>query len=170
MKLTAESLTPPKWAQVNEKSSFSDVTGCEYGIAVVQFTSGDVEFSAACNLAGELEAVNKVTLNTEKGLGCAVVYPVYDILKDGTRRHVHDFPTRDEAREAANNRDQWVVKSNLDLCWEELGNVPIDPDSEEIEQPFLHFDTGTGRYVIWHWIEEHFNVSIGEYLANRSTK
>lgn len=47
--------------------------------------------------------------------------------------------------------------------WALLGDIPIDED-EAIEQDFMHFPAGTGKYVIWHYIEENFDCSIAEDL------
>ena len=47
--------------------------------------------------------------------------------------------------------------------WEKFGDIPID-DNDCILTPFLHFDTGTNRFDIWHWFEDKFNVTLGELL------
>lgn len=52
--------------------------------------------------------------------------------------------------------------------WEELGDIPID-ENENIELPFLHFSVGTYRYEIWHWFEEHFDLSVVEDLMIKET-
>lgn len=44
-------------------------------------------------------------------------------------------------------------------AWELLGNIAIN-DNDEIEEAFLHFEKGTDRFDIWHWIEESFDVFI----------
>ena len=51
----------------------------------------------------------------------------------------------------------------FDEMWEILTDIPIDED-ECIEEPFLHFETGTDRYDIWHWIEDTYDVVIGKLL------
>ena len=47
--------------------------------------------------------------------------------------------------------------------WEELGNIPINNNSE-IEERFLHFDIGTFNEDIWHWFEDEFDLSIVDDL------
>lgn len=41
----------------------------------------------------------------------------------------------------------------LEGLWEEFGDVPMNPDTERIEEAFLGFPTGTGREEIWHWFD-----------------
>lgn len=48
--------------------------------------------------------------------------------------------------------------------WEEFGEVPMNPETEEIEEPWKHFVFGTHREEIWHWFEENFNISVAEDL------
>ena len=50
--------------------------------------------------------------------------------------------------------------------WCRLENVPIDPDTEEIEEDWNCFLKGTFREDICHWFEENFKVSIAEDLMN----
>jgi len=48
--------------------------------------------------------------------------------------------------------------------WNEFGDVPMDPKTEEIEERWLCFGEGTHREDIWHWFEETFDVSVAEDL------
>jgi hypothetical protein len=49
-----------------------------------------------------------------------------------------------------------------------LTSVCID-DNEEIDEDFkigdTTFETGTDIHEVWHYIEEHFNIAIGEYIG-----
>jgi len=49
--------------------------------------------------------------------------------------------------------------------WKVLSDIPTN-ENEEIELPFLHFETGTDKYTIWHWFEEKFNISVAKDLMN----
>lgn len=44
--------------------------------------------------------------------------------------------------------------------WAALGDIPMNPDTERLEEHFLGFPAGTSRYDIWTWFEETFNVSV----------
>jgi len=48
--------------------------------------------------------------------------------------------------------------------WAEFGDVPMNPETECIEMPWLLFPAGTHREEIWHWFEEAFGVSVAEDL------
>lgn len=47
--------------------------------------------------------------------------------------------------------------------WEGLTDIPADEDGC-IETPFLHFEIGTDCHDIWHWIEDTYDVTLGEIL------
>lgn len=58
---------------------------------------------------------------------------------------------------------EWKQVYVKDL-WEEFGEVPMNPETEEIEEPWKHFLPGTHREKIWHWFEEQFDISVAEDL------
>lgn len=43
--------------------------------------------------------------------------------------------------------------AELEQLWEDFGDIPMNPETEEMEQPFLHFPIGTQREDIWHWFD-----------------
>lgn len=47
--------------------------------------------------------------------------------------------------------------------WADLGDTPTTADGD-LEIPFLNYPAGTDTHDIWHDIEEHFDMSIGDYL------
>lgn len=52
----------------------------------------------------------------------------------------------------------------VENLWQEFGAVPMNPETEETEEPWKHFPPGTCREEIWHWFEEKFNISVGKDL------
>lgn len=48
--------------------------------------------------------------------------------------------------------------------WVEFGEIPMNPETECIEEEWHGFPAGTFREDIWHWFEEKFNVSVAEDL------
>lgn len=57
------------------------------------------------------------------------------------------------------------VRSYTDLglakaLWSRFGDIPMDPDTEEIEEEWNGFEKYTFREDIWHWFEDTFNVSV----------
>ena len=48
--------------------------------------------------------------------------------------------------------------------WREFGDIPMNPDTECIEEEWSDFSIGTHREEIWHWFEETFNISVAKDL------
>ena len=42
----------------------------------------------------------------------------------------------------------------IEMLWEDFSDIPMDCETEQIEQGFLHFPAGTPREDIWHWFDE----------------
>lgn len=55
--------------------------------------------------------------------------------------------------------EEWVRK-----LWNTLEDIPIDPDTECIEEAWEHFQAGRHREEIWHWFEDTFELSVAEDL------
>jgi hypothetical protein len=47
--------------------------------------------------------------------------------------------------------------------WSKLGDIPVN-DEDEIDEDFLHFETGTDKFDVWHWFEDEFVLSVAEDL------
>ena len=54
--------------------------------------------------------------------------------------------------------------AELEELWAELEDVPMDPDTECIEAPFLHFPAGTHREDIWHWFDDRHSEGVSHLL------
>ena len=50
----------------------------------------------------------------------------------------------------------------IEQLWQSFGNTPIT-DSDETDAPFLHFETGTDKFEIWHWFDANHTMGV-EYL------
>ena len=48
--------------------------------------------------------------------------------------------------------------------WNEFGDVPMNPKTEEIEQEWNGFKAGTHREEIWHWFEEYFDIRVADLM------
>ena len=64
----------------------------------------------------------------------------------------------------------------LELLWKQFEDVPMNPETEKIEAPFLHlpmndedylvyFDIGTPREDIWHWFDERHSKGVAYLLC-----
>lgn len=52
----------------------------------------------------------------------------------------------------------------LEDLWTEFGDVPMNPETECMEQPFLGFPAGTHREDIWHWFDERHSKGVAYLL------
>lgn len=54
----------------------------------------------------------------------------------------------------------------LEDLWEKYGDIPMNPETECIEESFLDFPAGTSRYDILHWFDERYRDGV-YYLMYR---
>ena len=54
----------------------------------------------------------------------------------------------------------------LEELWSRFGDVPMNPETECIEEPFLGFPAGTNREEIWHWFDQRHSKGVA-YLLYR---
>lgn len=52
----------------------------------------------------------------------------------------------------------------LEQWWEVLADIPINPDTEQTEEQFLHFPVGTDREEIWHWFDKRHSNGVAYLL------
>lgn len=52
----------------------------------------------------------------------------------------------------------------LEDLWAEFGDVPMNPETECMEQSFLGFPAGTHREDIWHWFDERHSKGVAYLL------
>lgn len=55
----------------------------------------------------------------------------------------------------------------IEMLWEQLTDVPLNPETECIEQPFWKFPVGTTRDTIWHWFDEQHSKGVAYLLYDR---
>lgn len=64
-----------------------------------------------------------------------------------------------EEIETLRERDQM-----LEDLWREFADVPMDPDTERMEEQFLDFPAGTSREEIWHWFDVRHSKGVAYLL------
>ena len=52
----------------------------------------------------------------------------------------------------------------LENLWEQLADIPIDPETECIEEPFLGWGVGISREEIWHWFDARHSKGVAYLL------
>lgn len=48
----------------------------------------------------------------------------------------------------------------IEQLWEIFTDIPMNPATECMEAPFLHFDAATPREEIWHWFDRRHSKGI----------
>lgn len=57
----------------------------------------------------------------------------------------------------------------LEVLWDEFGDIPMDPETEEMEDIFLSFPAGTPRMDIWRWFDERYSKGVAALLYGDGT-
>jgi predicted RNA-binding Zn-ribbon protein involved in translation (DUF1610 family) len=81
-----------------------------------------------------------------------IPYNVYSLL----------FDSLDEI-EPLCDRDEY-----LEGLWMEFEDVPMDPETERIEKPFLRWKVGTSRDEIWQWFDQRHSKGVHYLLYGNS--
>lgn len=50
--------------------------------------------------------------------------------------------------------------TELEELWEQFGDVPMDLDTECIEESFLDFPAGTNREDVWRWFDQRHSKGV----------
>jgi hypothetical protein len=50
--------------------------------------------------------------------------------------------------------------AQLEELWSIFGDIPMDPDTERIEEDFLVFPAGTHREEVWHWFDKRYSKGV----------
>lgn len=85
---------------------------------------------------------------------------------------VMDGKLHDGMRIAIQNPDTDVVKeyttydSLLEDLWKTLTDVPMNPDTEDMEEDWFIFPKGTNREDIWDWFDEQHPKGVGWMMEN----
>ena len=67
--------------------------------------------------------------------------------------------------ESLQDRDE-----DLRKLWVQFGGVPIDPETDTLEDRFSHWETGVSREEIWHWFDQRHSKGIIYLLYNTSAE
>lgn len=86
---------------------------------------------------------------------------------------IHDTMVREAIAEVVDivKKKKNSLSSNTSMnfirnLWEEFGNIPMDPETENLEEGWLLFPKGTHRETIWDWFEEKFDISVAKDLMH----
>lgn len=100
-----------------------------------------------------------------------IVNEVFDVLKNfrrsdetfgGEYAYCEAYLTE---RWSASNMDTLQTRdAKLERLWAEFGDVPMNPETEEIEAQFLCFPAGTNREEVWEWFDERYSRGVAKLL------
>lgn len=96
---------------------------------------------AASNLLDEMHRNNRID------------YAEYSLLWDALNE-IESLSERDAA---------------LEDMWRDFGDVPMSPETERMEQPFMRWPANTPREDIWHWFDERHSEGVAYLLYGRKT-
>lgn len=55
----------------------------------------------------------------------------------------------------------------LENLWDYFSDIPMNPETECIEEAFIDFPVGTHREEIWHWFDERHSKGVFYLLYQR---
>lgn len=53
----------------------------------------------------------------------------------------------------------------VEELWDNLADVPIAPETEELDEPYYIWPKGTDKEDIWHWFDEHHSKGVAYLLG-----
>lgn len=57
----------------------------------------------------------------------------------------------------------------LEELWAAFADVPMDPETEQMEAPFFIWEAGTPREEIWRWFDERYSKGVAHLLYGDGT-
>lgn len=48
----------------------------------------------------------------------------------------------------------------LEELWDKFADTPMNPETDCIEEPFMHWDIGTHKEEIWHWFDKQHSKGV----------
>jgi len=61
-------------------------------------------------------------------------------------------------------KNKKLIETEIKKLWLDFGDVPMNPETEELKYPWHIFPAGTHRYDVWHWFEGTYNISVVDLL------
>lgn len=97
--------------------------------------------------------VKRQAIDTMNELHSTIPYSDYCTVMDGLQ-DIETLRDRDE---------------ELEELWAQFGDIPMNPETECIEEKFMGWEPGTSREEIWHWFDERHSKGVA-YLLYRGTE
>lgn len=133
---------------------------------------GDDWFYFGCLKAEELDPDEYVESMPEDDVVGLVFNTLEEFREDGAFDDEYAYyEAYLTERWSASNMDTLQTRdAKLEQLWGEFTDVPMNPETEEMEEPFLHFPVGTNREEIWHWFDERHSKGVAYLLYGTEPK
>lgn len=133
---------------------------------------GDDWFYFGCLKAEELDPDEYVESMPEDDVVGLVFNTLEEFREDGAFDDEYAYyEAYLTERWSASNMDTLQTRdAKLEQLWGEFADVPMNPGTEEMEEPFLHFPVGTNREEIWHWFDERHSKGVVYLLYGTEPK
>lgn len=56
------------------------------------------------------------------------------------------------------------TQEEIRALWDELGDIPMNPETEKLEETFFLFEKGTDKLDIWMWFDDHYDYGVYSLL------
>lgn len=53
----------------------------------------------------------------------------------------------------------------VEELWDNLADIPINPETEELDEPYYIWPKGTDKEDIWHWFDEYHSKGVAYLLG-----
>lgn len=93
-------------------------------------------------------------------------YPNLLFARDG---EIFSLNGLNYSEEFLDDEDTVYTDEQLEEFWSRFGDVPMDPETERMEDDFLSFPQGTHREEIWHWFDKRHSRGVA-FLLYGETK
>lgn len=177
-------------SQIDEHAVLkSEFPACDF--AIIDSDDSDNINDAARNASGwygikafdaGFDSVNLCLIADYYGGGCAELCQIFDGMENAAEEIEKTILNTLTYQEAANADTMLLVDFDnpanclskiltiheqdklLEKLWESFADIPMNPDTEEMEEPFLYFPAGTHREEIWHWFDERYSSGVYSLL------
>lgn len=127
---------------------------------------GEDWFYFGCLKAEELDPDEYITEMPEDDVAALVFDALEQIRNDGAfdDEYAYYEAYLTERRVTSNMDTLQKRDAELERLWAEFEDVPMNPETEEIEAPFLCFPAGTNREEVWEWFDERYSRGVAKLL------
>lgn len=97
--------------------------------------------------------------------GCLTIWNTKNILWNEDGIFIREEETGAEGGDAPAFMETIADRdARIEELWRIFGDLPMNPETETMEEPFLTFPVGTHREEIWHWFDERYSRGVATLL------